>query len=190
MAQNVTEFQWTTTRERAAQLVADDVLSDEHIASQLGLNRRTLARWKLQPAFKQRVEEHLTAARELIRAEGIANRQNRVDALSDRWNRLHQVIAARAEDLQAVPGGSTGLLVRQLKSIGVGENNQVVEEYIVDTGLLAELRNHERQAAQELGQWTEKRELLGAEGGEIQVKVIDYRDGLGPLKPPDADDES
>ena len=89
------------------------------------------------------------------------------------------MIEARAEEHKDVPGGSTGLLVRQVKLVKIysvpGQDleddepdaadvlcsaklNQVVYEYAVDTGLLKELREHERQAAQELGQWTEKHE--------------------------------
>lgn len=67
-----------------------------------------------------------------------------------------RVIEARSKDMAEVPGGDTGLLVRKLKSIGSGENTKTVEEYAVDTGLLSELREHEKQAAQELGQWINK----------------------------------
>jgi hypothetical protein len=44
-----------------------------------------------------------------------------------------------------------------------------VEEYQVDTGLLKELREHEKQAAQELGQWSEKARV---EQGPIEVQVV------------------
>jgi hypothetical protein len=37
--------------------------------------------------------------------------------------------------------------------------SEEVAEYSIDTGLLKELRDHERQAAQELGQWAEKVDL-------------------------------
>jgi hypothetical protein len=70
----------------------------------------------------------------------------------DRWEKMKAVMAARAADMADVPGGASGLLVRQYKQIGKVK----VEEYAVDTGLLRELRAHERQAAQELGQWMEK----------------------------------
>jgi hypothetical protein len=88
----------------------------------------------------------------------ISVRAKRVESLDDRWKRLKRVIEARAIDLKDIPGGDTGLLVRQLKSVGFGENNQLVEEYAVDTGLLKEMRAHEEQAAKELGQWTQRPE--------------------------------
>ena len=149
MGQNRTENTVSRRREQAAMLVADAGLSDEVIAGRVGVRRSTLSRWKCDPAFSERVEYHRQAMRAAIEAEGIASRQNRVAALNDRWDRMRRVIVARAEVLQAVPGGETGLLVRQTKSIGFGDNNTVIEEYAVDTGLLRELRAHEEQAAKE-----------------------------------------
>ena len=60
----------------------------------------------------------------------------------------------------AVPGGASGLLVRDYKG---KEADQLV--YKVDTGLLGELRGHERQAAEEAEQWktpVEERKPLDA----------------------------
>ena len=44
------------------------------------------------------------------------------------------------------------------QAIGVGANQQTIEEYAIDTGLLKEFRAHEQQAAQELGEWVEKKD--------------------------------
>jgi hypothetical protein len=62
-----------------------------------------------------------------------------------------------------------GLLVRTHKQLGSAEYPNIVEEYEVDTGLLKELREHEKQAAQELGQWSEKSNV---EQGPIEVQVV------------------
>ena len=160
MAQNGTGFVWTKARAQAAVLLAEDALSDEQISDRLGIGRRTLARWKEHPDFTARIAEHAKKLEEAALRLGIARRTKRVEALHDRWQRMKRVIDERAEDssLETVAGGGTGLIVRQVKSIGFGENNQLVEEYAVDTGLLRELRAHEEQAAKELGQWIEKRE--------------------------------
>ena len=80
----------------------------------------------------------------------IGSRNARVQALQDRWDRMRLVITERgnSEEFASVPGGTTGLLCKTY----VGkEADQPV--YKVDTGTLAELRAHERQAAEELGQW-------------------------------------
>ncbi|HEX7313286.1 MAG TPA: hypothetical protein VF297_05170 [Pyrinomonadaceae bacterium] len=129
------------------------------IAAEIGVERRTLARWKVTEQFRGRVTAIVEEVSAALTAQGIAARQNRLDALNDRQRRMAEVIRQRAENLKNVPGGgSTGLLVRQVKGIGKGEDFQVVEEYAVDTGLLREMREHEKQAAIEVGEWTEKRE--------------------------------
>ena len=78
----------------------------------------------------------------------ISSRNARVRALQDRWDRIRQMIEERAAspDFAKVPGGTTGLLCRDLRC-------KDTPVYKVDTGLLAELRAHEQQAAQELSQW-------------------------------------
>ena len=100
----------------------------------------------------------------------ISNRNARVKALQNRWDRMRRVIDERAAspDFAEVPGGITGLLVKDYK--GKAADTLV---YKVDTGLLAELRNHEKQAAEELGQWSEKRELPeDALQNEITIRFV------------------
>lgn len=93
-------------------------------------------------------------------AAGIRNPQSRVTALESRWEKMRQIITERALDpeMQSVPGGKTGLVVMTFKQLGSGATAAVVREYRVDTQLLAELRAHEQQAAEELGQWTKRTE--------------------------------
>lgn len=91
----------------------------------------------------------------------IAQKHRRVDVLMNQAERIQQLRDARAADLATVPGGDTGLIVRQMKSVGFGENNTLVEEYAFDAALSRELRETLKQAAQELGQWSEKQEVDG-----------------------------
>ena len=92
----------------------------------------------------------------------ISDRNARIQALQERWTRLRanldRVLEERgAEMAGVVPGGSTGLLMRDYK----GGKDTSTPVYRLDPGvvaLLAELRAHEKQAAEELGQWVEKRE--------------------------------
>lgn len=132
---------------------------------------RTLKAWSAAHQWQTHLADIADAERLAIVARGIADKQNRVDALNDRWERMKQVIAERAESREYADaaGGETGLLVKTYKQVGSGENAQLVEEYAVDTGLLREMREHEKQAAQELGQWTEKQEIAGKDGGPIRV---------------------
>lgn len=138
----------------------------------------TLIRWRDLEAFTARVQALQDAMAAAVVSEGIALRTKRVAALNDRWNRMQRVIAERAEDpaVAYVPGGSTGLLVHTVKMIGGGRDATTVDEYAVDVGLLKELRAHEEQAAKELGQWTEKQEVIGGRDGSSVTVRIEYVD--------------
>jgi hypothetical protein len=174
MRQNETEFKWNAQREKAAGLVADNSLTDEEIAARLKIVRATLARWKSHSDFQGRVASIVESVRKALETKGIAAKQNRIDALNDRHKRMEEVIKQRATAYAGINvGGNTGLIVKQEKGIGKGKDFRVVEEYAVDTGLLRELREHEKQAAIEVGDWTEKREhrfdLAGLSDEELVV---------------------
>lgn len=146
----------STPQRRAALLVAEDRQSDQAIADAVGVTERTLENWKRRPDFAAAVEAHKARWAAELEQEGIANRQNRINALDERWHLMQRVIAERAADpSMRAPGSATGLLVRTYKPGKV----KMVEEYKVDAGLLAELRAHELQAARELGQLVDKRDV-------------------------------
>ena len=188
MSAKTATFRWTERSEQAARDVAQDLLTDTQIAANAGITQRQLERWKSSAEFAARVEAHVATYRRIVRSRGIAIVENRVDALSDRWRRLQRVIDARAQEMAGeCAGGETGLLVRQVKFVKVLElpkgtarrlsageideadledgdfvptkQSRPVLEYAVDTGLLAEVRHHEEQAAKELGQWVERTEV-------------------------------
>jgi hypothetical protein len=97
----------------------------------------------------------------------LAVRDNRLAAQQDRHNRMRLVMEERAADMAEVPGGKSGLLVRQIKQIGNGDSAREVEEYKLDAGLLSEFREHEKQIAQELGQWQE-----GTSGPAVAIQIV------------------
>jgi hypothetical protein len=109
-------------------------------------------------AIKERIAELLATAmasstaalQEMFRLE-IKSRTDRIRALQDRHQRLLLIMHERAADprMANVPGGKSGLLVRRLRAVG----REIVEEYEIDAALLAEVRAHERQVAEELGQY-------------------------------------
>jgi transposase-like protein len=86
----------------------------------------------------------------------IASKVNRIAALDDRWQRVRRVIDQRAADgaknWAGVPGMDTGIVVHQVKQIGAGKNATIIDEFVVDTGTMAEARAIEKAAADELGQ--------------------------------------
>ena len=67
-------------REQAAQLVADDNLTDDEICAKVGVSNRQLDRWKAIPEFKARGHEHVAAWKARIMERGIA-----IKAVSVKW---------------------------------------------------------------------------------------------------------
>ncbi len=187
--QNRTTFEWTTQRHQAAELVADDYLSDEKIAEKVGVSRGTLHEWKNTPEIIDRVIEIRRKMATRLERYAIANKARRVRALEERWKeqaerlrRLRLIVSEREEEyatnpeLVKVPGGRSGYMTRQEKSLGSGPSATIVEEFTVDVGLEkviqsleAEMRNTEKQAAIEAGQWEEKGTLDITSGGEKLV---------------------
>ena len=93
----------------------------------------------------------------------IRDRNARIAALQERWERLQRVINERAADpnMAGVPGGRTGLILVRIRRVGRGKD-ATVRQYEVDTRTLAEMRAIEEQAALELGHWSEKHAHSGS----------------------------
>ena len=194
-------FEWNTKRDQAAVDVARDQETEEAVATALGVTRMTLWRWKQHPAFQQRVEQHRAEFRAVVRRRGIAVIENRVERLDRDWRKMRAVIESRAEEAKSqraaneamieealrlgsderqiaklerelpyvAPGMESGLVVRDYK----GNGPFIREVFAVDTGLLAEIRAHEQQAAKELGQWVEKQQSdLGGDSLTLLRKVL------------------
>jgi len=123
-------------------------------------------------SIAERITELQAAISKSLVVQAITIKEARLRAVNDRWLKLQQVIAERASDpnMQEIPGGKTGLLAHDQKGVGAGAAAEVIDVYEVDTGLLKELREHEVQAAKELGQWSEKAEITGPDGGPIETK--------------------
>ncbi len=157
MAQNDTK-----KRDKAALLVAEDRYSDEKIAADIGIGRRTLARWKKDEAFSARVREIAADYSQRVFKQGLARRERRLAVLNDLHDKMLQVIAERADspDLANLPGGKTGLVTKTLKGIGKGDDFQVVEQYEVDTATVREIRALQEQVATELGQLVSRTETV------------------------------
>jgi hypothetical protein len=153
-------IQWTERHENAAKLVAEGELSNVAICARVGISSSTLNVWKKRPEFAARVDELVEAFRIAVRRRGIAILERRVDALHDRWARMQRIIEERAQSAEmiGVPGGTTGLVMKVTRA-AASENTDATVDYVVDTALLKELREHEKQAAQELGQWVEKKKV-------------------------------
>lgn len=103
------------------------------------------------------VQEAIAEWRDQIRKQGIADQTFRIERLNELDHRYWSLIEARAEQYDHIPGGNTGLLVRQEKATADG----VIVEYVADVAVTREIRELQKQMAQELGEWTEKRNIEG-----------------------------
>lgn len=146
----------TARQEWAALEIALGQRPDMEIARLVGITDRQLLRWKKLEAFAGRVAELRAAFSRAVESRGIADRQARVQTLQDLLDRMRLIVEGRAVDLGGVPGGASGLLVRQYKQTG---KDSYEVEYAFDAALPREMRATMQQAAQELGQWTTKSEL-------------------------------
>jgi hypothetical protein len=85
----------------------------------------------------------------------ISSRKARVQALQKRWDYLRAnldlILIQRGADMADLPGGASGILRRDYK--GRRADQLVTRIDLGVVSLVAELRGHERQAAEELGQW-------------------------------------
>lgn len=158
--QKLARWNWTKVKHDALQLLAEDELTDEEISVKVGIRRQTLWQWKKRPEFADALKDAVAAMGEATQRYAVARKLRRLKHYDERHRRLLAIIEERAQatDMQAAPGGSSGLLARSLKMIGSGPSAQMVEEFEVDAALLKELRELEKQVAIEAGQWTEKRE--------------------------------
>jgi hypothetical protein len=156
-------------RERAAQLLAEDLRSDLKISELCGIHIATLYNWKKRPEIVERIEELTQIYADKALKTGLAQRDKRVAVLRQMHDKLLQIVEERAADprLESGPGGKTGLVVRAVKVIG----KQVHETFVTDTKLVKELRETGEQIARELGQWQERIEVEDACLAEIMAKA-------------------
>jgi hypothetical protein len=150
-------------RQRVAELVAAGDLTDKAIYDSVGIGHQTFYQWMARPEMQEAIRKFQERFFAETLRRGLARMERRVSKINDRWIEMHRIIEERAKDpsMADVPGGTTGLLVRRVKMIGTGDNAQLVEEYAVDTALLSQILAHEKQAAQELGQWVDRRRVDG-----------------------------
>src|SRR5438046_1296947 len=108
------KFEWTAEKERAVGLLAGGT-SHREIGKQ-GIARKSLERWKRHPEFVRRLQELVDTAREQAKRTLLGKKEARIQILEDLYSRQRAIIDERAADpdMQAVPGGKTGLLVRKM----------------------------------------------------------------------------
>jgi len=168
------KWEWSTNKETAAQLLAEDSLSIPQIAQQLGTHESTVDRWKKVPEFQARLKENIAAFRTKFFEWGLARKECRIEALTDLYDRLQLIVSERgaSAEMKSVAGGATGLLTVTWKQFGAGEERQLIPESRVDTALSAEIRAILKQVAQEVGQWGAKQSQLEIPGTLSVTEIL------------------
>lgn len=182
-------FAWTKKSTEAAVLLAEDDLNDGRIAETVGTSLSTLKRWKQHPEFLTRVADNVKELEaEALRAV-VNSRRKRQKRYADMDRRLQLIIEEREADYADAPGGKSGYIVQQKKSVGYGKNTQIVDEFAFDSALFREQRALMEQAAKDGGQWTEKAEVTGANGGPVRIREVVIDRTALPESSSDLDDE-
>lgn len=152
-------FAWSAAQEKAAPLLADGVLTQQQVADQVKVSRQTVGTWMQQPGYRAHVAELRKEIVNAIKEIGIANKEARLIAYNDDHQRMLALRAARGADMANVPGGESGLLVRQHKMIGSGESATMVTEYAFDAALQKAMLDVRKQVATEMGQFVQRTDL-------------------------------
>lgn len=179
MKQNGTENQLSSKQLRAAALVAADELSDEQIAETVGVGRTTLHRWKSSELFEQAVLKAIERMDQAALRFAVARRDKRLHVLDDLLSKALAVLDARATaygDDTTVPGGSTGLVLKDVKGVGSGAAAIVVDTHGVDTSLISEIRGILDDAAKEVGARSQNVNLNGALTSTVELVGISAED--------------
>lgn len=161
-----------TRLEKQRENVIADLLghmTQEQVAAKYGVAPGSVQKFKVRHADK--LTELSLAVEARVEDYAIASKVNRIAALQDRWDRMKALLDARAKDSRYSdePGYETGLMIHQLKAIGRGEDFQLVNLYVTDAQLLAEMRATERAVAEELGSLPKQDITLNVQNNILQL---------------------
>jgi hypothetical protein len=157
----IRNFKWTKQNVKAAHLVAANELTHKKIAAEVGVSPRALANWLEVPTYRSFISRLIESTRKQLAQRYVAQQDQRISSYISDFERTDALIKARAADPEmcAAPGGNTGLLTRDVKSIGSGENAEIVDVYEFDAALMRERRELRKAVAEELGQIVQKHEV-------------------------------
>lgn len=153
-------------------MALEEGMSNAQIAEKVGVSSGTIATWLKRPEYKEAINRYNELLQEETFRLSVANKSRRIQDYQNIRDRIQTVIDGRAEAYSHIPGGKSGLLVKQVKSIGSGINAYEASEYVYDTSLVRDILAISKQAAIEKGEWSEK-STLDVNVNE-QVKVIRF----------------
>lgn len=160
-------FRWTPEKERAAVMFGTEDISIPEVAARIHVASRTVDFWKAKPEFKARIAQHFEAWKASIYQKGIAQKERRILTYLEDYERIQTIRRERAVAYAAGPGGKTGDIVLEYKTIA----GSSVAHYAYDRALAAEAREIKKQLAIELGQFEQQVAVTGADGGPIDISL-------------------
>jgi len=117
---------------------------------------QVVSRIMQRPEIKARLAElQALVCKKIIKKE-VRLRESRLKVYEELASRWQAVIEARSQDLVGIPGGESGLLVRDYKG-----KDADVPVYKVDAPSIQVGLNLYRQIAVEVGDWEEKQKVSG-----------------------------
>lgn len=142
----VTQFS-VSARRRAAYRIAEGKIKFADIATEVGVDVRTIQRWyKNDETFRELVEEKRKAIDAELQSMAVTSRMGRIENSIELHRRLNQLIEERAKQYggeSSVPGGSTGLVYAKHKKDGI--------DYEYDSAVVKDILEVQNTIAEEMG---------------------------------------
>jgi hypothetical protein len=144
-------------RTEIVRLACEEGLSNSAIGQKLGYSPATIRTWLERPEYKEAVKTYYAILEEeTFRLAGVT-KAKRVQQYQELLDALWSLKQQRGEAYSHIDsGGDTGLLVKQVKTVGTGQNAYDVAEYLYDSAVVRDILSINKQIAQEMGQWSEK----------------------------------
>lgn len=148
----------------AAELLATGRIPSKEVARQIGVTPETVYRWMKDGTFapfQQLVRDYQGRYAEQVYQRGLSRREVRVESLVNLHERMMLIVDGRAKEMSKVPGGASGLLQHDIKSVGWGAQAEIMDIYRFDAPLVEKIMEIQKEIATELGQRVEKKEISG-----------------------------
>lgn len=114
---------WTRTKIQAAQMIAEDDLSDMLISKKLGVSNKTIWNWKQYPEFIARVNQIMAAWNASMMNSGLARKEKRLEALK----KMHAATSIITEERAFKYGAKTASALK-LNGVAIDPDEHTKEE--------------------------------------------------------------
>jgi len=148
------KFAWTAPARLAAQLMSNGKVTAKEICQATGLSPEAFNRIKSHEIFQREVDELIYQREKEISRSGFAQKANRILALNVIQERAQQSDPRSPffnENYALIPGMSSGLIVTEEKSLGMGSTTTIAR---VDTGIVKSMIEVQNALGTETGQKT------------------------------------